>query len=114
MGTVVRGNHNEDRVAWGCAEVGTGFTGAKGMAQAFIRDLGSNNEELEIIYEPIPDGEGPWLSGRGAFVLIMGEIVGSIGEIDPSVAELFELRVPIQAGEFDVDALMRLIPDPVL
>ena len=44
----------------------------------------------------------------------MGEIVGSIGEIDPSVAELFELRVPIQAGEFDVDALMRLIPDPVL
>ena len=114
LGTVVRGHHNEDRVAWACAEVGTGFTGAKGMAQAFIRDLGSNNEELEIIYEPIPDGEGPWLSGRGAFVLIMGEIVGSIGEIDPSVAELFELRVPIQAGEFDVDALMRLIPDPVL
>tara|TARA_B100001750_G_scaffold247986_1_gene276054 strand:+ start:2137 stop:3897 length:1761 start_codon:yes stop_codon:yes gene_type:complete len=114
LGSVVRDHHNKDRMAWACAEVGTGFTGAKGITQAFLRDLGSDSMELEITYHSIPDGEGPWLSGRGAYVSIRDEIVGAIGEIDPSVAELFELKVPIQAGEFDVEALMRLIPDPVL
>jgi phenylalanyl-tRNA synthetase beta chain len=114
LGTVVRDHHNRERMAWACAEVGTGFTGAKGMAQALLRDLGATSEELEATYQPIPEGEGPWLSGRGAFVSIAGKVVGSIGEIDPAVAELFELRVPIQAGEFDIEALASLIPDPVL
>ena len=113
LGAVVRNHHNKDRVAWACAEVGTGFTGAKGMAQALLRDLGATSEELEATYTPTPEGEGPWLPGRGASISIAGEVVGSIGEIDPAVAELFELRVPIQAGEFDVEALANLIPDPV-
>ena len=113
LGTVVRDHHNRERMAWACAEVGTGFTGAKGMAQALLRDLGATNEELEATYLPIPEGEGPWLAGRGAFVSVAGEVVGSIGEIDPAVAELFELRVPIHAGEIDVETLARLIPDPV-
>jgi len=113
LGTVVHGHHNNDMVAWGCAEVGTGFTGAKGIAQAILRDLGIEQEELEVTYKATKSANGPWLEGRGADVLINGQRVGSFGEIDPAVADLFELRVPIQAGEFDVGALERLISDPV-
>ena len=113
LGTVVHDHHNKDRVAWACAEVGTGFTGAKGIAQSLLRDLGANSEGMEISYEPITNNSGPWLNGRGATVLLSGKIVGTIGEIDPVTADLFELRVPIQAGEFDVEAISSLIPDPV-
>jgi len=113
LGTVVHDHNNNDRVAWGCAEVGTGFTGAKGIAQALLRDLGVEQEEFEVDYKPIKSGDGPWLEGRGADILINGQKVGSCGEIDPAIADLFELRVPIQAGEFDVGALGKLIPDPV-
>ena len=58
--------------------------------------------------------EGPWIKGRGAKIIIGGNEVGQIGEIDPKVSFQFGLKVPIQAGEFDVDALGRVIPDPVL
>jgi len=112
LGTVVLNSHNGTRAAWACAEVGGGFSGAKGFAQALLRDIGANLED--IVWEATASDDGPWLSGRGAKVLISGEEVGQIGEIDPAVASEFGLRVPIQAGDFDVDALGRLIPDPVL
>ena len=112
IGTVVLDSHNGTRAAWACAEVGGGFSAAKGFAQAFLRDIGANLED--VVWEATTLEEGPWLSGRGAKILVSGEEVGQIGEIDPIVASDFGLRVPIQAGEFDIDALGRLIPDPVL
>jgi phenylalanyl-tRNA synthetase beta subunit len=62
----------------------------------------------------VRENEGPWIKGRGAKIIIQGIEVGQIGEIDPNVSFEFGLRVPIQAGEFDVNALGKLIPDPVL
>ena len=112
IGTVVLDSHNGTRAAWACAEVGGGFSAAKGFAQAFLRDIGANLED--VVWEGTALDEGPWLSGRGAKILVSDEEVGQIGEIDPVVASEFGRRVPIQAGEFDVDALGRLIPDPVL
>ena len=112
IGTVVLDSHNGTRAAWACAEVGGGFSAAKGFAQAFLRDIGANLDD--VLWEATTLNEGPWLPGRGAKVSVSGEEVGQIGEIDPVVASEFGLRVPIQAGEFDVDALGRLIPDPVL
>ncbi len=69
---------------------------------------------LNRVTRAIAEDEGPWLAGRGALISVAGEVVGTIGEIDPAVGDSFELRVPIQAGEFDIEALGRLIPDPVL
>ena len=63
--------------------------------------------------EKVTEKEGPWIKGRGAKIIIEGVEVGQIGEIDPNVSFKFGLRVPIQAGEFDVDALGQLIADPV-
>ena len=110
-GEVVRDHHNAWRVAWACAETNAGFTAAKGIAQALARDLGARDE---ISFSPIDDNDGPWIPGRGAKILI-GEIeLGSFGEIDPFVSEKFGLKVPIHAGEFDVQALAEAIPDPLL
>ncbi|MEK9805011.1 MAG: phenylalanine--tRNA ligase subunit beta [Euryarchaeota archaeon] len=112
IGTVVLDSNNATRAAWACAEVGGGFSAAKGFAQAFLRDIGANLDD--VVWESTNLNEGPWLAGRGAKVFIFGEEIGQIGEIDPAVASEFGLRVPIQAGDFDIDALGRLIPDPVL
>ena len=103
------------RQGWACAEVGTGFTAAKGMAEALLRDLGAFSREIEVGYEPLTESDGgPYLAGRGSKVMVAGEWVGCCGEIDPAISELFGLKVPIHCGEFDVDALGRLIPDPIL
>ncbi len=112
LGTVVHDSHNATRAAWACAEVAGGFTAAKGIAQAFLRDLGADLAEVE--WEATQPNEGPWLEGRGAKALVSGEEVGQFGELDPAVGSEFGLRVPIQAGDFDIDALGRAIPDPVL
>ena len=112
LGDVVRDSENKTRLSWACAEVGGGFSAAKGIASSLLRDLGANLSE--VMWQGINQEEGPWIKGRGAKVIIGGIEVGQIGEIDPKVSFEFGLKVPIQAGEFDVDALGRTIPDPVL
>lgn len=111
LGTVVRDSNNKSRVAWACAEVGGGFSASKGVAMALLRDLGADLNQIKLL--PVNEYDGPWIKGRGAKIIIEGKEVGQIGEIDPNVSFKFGLRVPIQAGEFDVDALGELIPDPV-
>ena len=112
LGVVVRNSENKTRLSWACAEVGGGFSAAKGIASALLRDLGTSLEEIQWV--ETEQDEGPWIKGRGAKIIIGGNEVGQIGEIDPKVSFQFGLKVPIQAGEFDVDALGRVIPDPVL
>jgi phenylalanyl-tRNA synthetase beta chain len=112
LGDVVRDSENKTRLSWACAEVGGGFSASKGIASSLLRDLGANLSEVK--WEGINQEEGPWIKGRGARVIIDGIEVGQIGEIDPKVSFEFGLKVPIQAGEFDVDALGRTIPDPLL
>ena len=112
LGDVVRDSENKTRLSWACAEVGGGFSAAKGIASSLLRDLGANLSEVE--WQGINQEEGHWIKGRGARVIIGGIEVGQIGEIDPKVSFEFGLKVPIQAGEFDVDALGRTIPDPLL
>ena len=112
LGDVVRDSENKTRLSWACAEVGGGFSASKGIASSLLRDLGANLSEVK--WEGINQEEGPWIKGRGARVIIGETEVGQIGEIDPKVSFEFGLKVPIQAGEFDVDALGRTIPDPVI
>jgi len=112
LGEVVSDSANSTRVAWACAEVGGGFTAAKGIAQALLRDLGADMDE--VVFEATEEKEGPWITGRGARVLISGEELGQFGEIDPAVGYEFGLKSPIHAGEFDIEASGRLIPKPVL
>jgi phenylalanyl-tRNA synthetase beta chain len=109
LGTVVRDHKNCDRVAFLMAEKGGGFAAVRGRIQAMLRDLGARDYTIEAL----PDGEGPWLTGRSAKVLIGDIWVGCFGEIDPSVSNEFELKVPINGAEFDVTLLNSALPDPV-
>ena len=70
-----------------------------------MRDIGADN----VTIEALPDNEGPWLAGRAARVLIGGEWVGCFGEIDPAISQTFELLVPLNGAEFDVEALKSVI-----
>ena len=112
LGTVVRDVKNMDRGSWACAEVGSGFSSAKGIAQAVLRDLGADLSDVE--FNALEPGFGPWIPGRGASVSIRGELVGEFGEIEPEVGLSFGLKCPIHAGEFDLEMLGKLIPDPVI
>ncbi len=109
LGTVVRGHHNSTRLAFLVAERSGGFAAIRGKIQAFLRDLGAQNHEIT----PLPDNDGPWLAGRAAKVLVNGIHIGCFGEIDPNVAEQFELKVPLNGAEFSVDQILLAIPDPV-
>ncbi|DAC09516.1 MAG TPA: hypothetical protein D7H88_01325, partial [Candidatus Poseidoniales archaeon] len=109
LGTVVRDHQNTDRLAFITAERSGGFAAVRGRIQALCNDLGVKQWEAQ----PMESGEGPWLSGRGAKLIIGGTWVGCFGELDPSVASLYDLRVPLNGAELDVRALMEAVADPV-
>ncbi len=109
LGTVVRDHRNEDRLAFLTAERSGGFAAVRGRIQALCTDLGVQ----EWTAEPLQEGEGPWLAGRGAKLLINGQWVGCFGELDPAITSHYDLRVPLNGAELDVTALMAAIVDPV-
>jgi phenylalanyl-tRNA synthetase beta chain len=109
LGTVVRDHQNEERLAFLTAERGGGFAAVRGRIQALCNDLGLQDWHAE----PLKDGDGPWLAGRGAKLIVDGVWVGCFGELDPEVAAAFDLRVPLNGGELDITALEQLVIDPV-
>ena len=109
LGTVVRDHRNAERLAFITAERSGGFAAVRGRIQALCNDLGVKDWRAE----PLEAGDGPWLAGRGAKILIGETWVGCFGELDPAVSSVYELRVPLNAAELDVDALMAAVSDPV-
>ena len=81
-----------------------------------MQDLGASfdaDSKMFAEISAIEDGEGPWLAGRSAKIEINGVHVGCFGEIDPTISEIFELSVPLNGAEFDVDLLLEVLGDPV-
>lgn len=109
LGTVVRDHRNENRLAFLTAERSGGFAAVRGRIQALCTDMGIDDWSAE----PLPENEGPWLAGRGAKLMINGLWIGCFGELDPTVASHYDLRVPLNGGELDITALMAAIEDPV-
>lgn len=109
LGSVVRNHANTDRLAFLSAERSGGFSAVRGRIQAFCRDLGIQ----EWRAEPLDADEGPWLAGRGATLLVGKVWIGCFGEIDPAVANQYDLNVPLNGAEIDVKALLSVVTDPV-
>ena len=97
LGTVVRNHKNSTRLSFLSAERSGGFASLRGRIQAFCRDLGITDWHLE----PLEAGDGPFLAGRGAKLLVRGTWVGCVGELDPHVSMSFDLRVPISGAIFE-------------
>ena len=116
LGTVVRDHRNRTRVAFLTAENSGGFSAVRGRIQALVQDLGASFDsasKFKAEVSPLPDNEGPWLAGRAAKLEINGIHVGCFGEIDPVISEVFELNVPLNGAEFDVEELLAILGDPV-
>jgi phenylalanyl-tRNA synthetase beta chain len=107
LGTVVIDHKNCDRFAFLVAERSGGFAKLRGRIQAFMRDLGCSEWNLE------PIETGPWLLGRSASIIVNGVTVGECGEIDPLVSETFDLNIPMSGAQFDISALSSVLEDPV-
>ena len=112
LGVVVRSAKNEERGAWASAESGSGFTAAKGIVLAMLRDLGADNKDIH--FEATRNGHGPWIRGRGSKIIVKGLEIGEFGEVSPEVSGSFGLKFPIHAGEIDLETVSRIIPDPVI
>jgi len=112
LGHVVNDSKNNYAFSWSCAEVGGGFTAAKGYVQSIMRDLGIAIDE--VLFEPIEEENGPWLLGRGAKIIIQGVEIGQFGEIDPNVSEKYGLKTPIHGGEFDIKEMNKVASDPLI
>ena len=46
-------------------------------------------------------------------LMLASPLAGCFGEIDPAISQTFELLVPLNGAEFDVEALKLSITDPV-
>ena len=112
LGHVVNDSKNSYSFSWSCAEVGGGFTAAKGFAQSIIRDLGIKIDEVS--FQAIEEENGPWLLGRGAKIVVQGIEIGQFGEIDPIVSEKYGLKTPIHAGEFSIEEISKVASDPLI
>ena len=111
LGEVVHDGENMFRVSWACAEVGAGFSVAKGIVQSLLRDLGA--DDSSVSFRGIMDDSGPWIAGRGAKVFVGDNEIGEFGEVSPVVIQSFGIRTPIHAGEFDVGIISNSISDPL-
>lgn len=112
LGEVVRDSKNNIRGGWACAESGSGFTSAKGISLAMLRDMGADFSDVH--FEPTASEDGPWITGRGSKILVKGVEVGEFGEVSPDVSGSFGLKSPIHAGEIDLAAIGKIIPDPLI
>ena len=110
LGEVVHDGENKSRMSWACAELGAGFSAAKGIVQSLLRDLGADNSSVS--FREVMDGSGPWIVGRGAKVFIGDIEIGEFGEVSPDVIQSFGIRTPVHGGEFDVGIISDSISDP--
>tara|TARA_Y100000589_G_scaffold83908_4_gene77847 strand:+ start:3501 stop:5255 length:1755 start_codon:yes stop_codon:yes gene_type:complete len=111
LGEVVHDGENMSKMSWACAEVGAGFSAAKGIVQSLLRDLGA--DDSSVSFRDVVVDSGPWISGRGAKVFIGDNQIGEFGEVSPEVIQSFGIRTPIHAGEFDVGIISDSISDPL-
>jgi phenylalanyl-tRNA synthetase beta chain len=78
------------------------FFDAKGVVEAVLEDSGVRGWSLGDPHEPILH------PGRSATIFADGERLGSVGEINPAVAQRLDLGGRVAAAELDLEALMRL------
>jgi phenylalanyl-tRNA synthetase beta chain len=82
------------------------FFHLKGMVQALAERMGLT----DIIFEPVE--QAPYQAGRAALVKVGDVPLGTFGELDPSLREVFDLpERRVVLGEFDVPGLVAGVGD---
>jgi phenylalanyl-tRNA synthetase beta chain len=87
---------------WGTPEPAAfEFFHLKGIVQALARRMGL----AEIVFEPV--AQAPYQTGRAAAVWAGDLLLGTFGELDPALREIFDLpERRVVLGEFDVSGFV--------
>ena len=91
----------EETFCWGfaCLDARASFSEAKAYVQTLLNALAI---EFELTVSTAPY----YTPGRGAKVLIRGQVAGEFGEIHPAVLNAFSFPEPVCAGELDCQQLL--------
>lgn len=90
----------------GAQDENVDFFDLKGVVEALLASL----RIADATYQPAQHTS--FHPGRSAAVSVGAVALGTFGELHPRVAERFELGdAPVLAAEFDLDALLDLVPD---
>lgn len=81
------------------AHSNSNYTEAKSYLSSFL------SQYKGIMCSAKPLDQTIFISGRAAKVDYKNKIIGSIGEITPSILEAFSLRVPVSAFELNIDSI---------
>lgn len=76
---------------------------AKGVADALIESLGIT----DMTFAPLKETHDFWAEGRSAEVLLAGERVGIVGELDASIVKKHKSLGSIAIAEFNFDKIAR-------
>jgi len=68
----------------------------KGILNVFFENMGITYKIMETIFNS-------FIVGRVGLILVDGEEVGFIGEVDPKVLKAWKLENPIVAFEIDLE-----------
>jgi phenylalanyl-tRNA synthetase beta chain len=98
VGDVLHGIKRQKHLAAVSISSRASFTEIKSLVESVLRDL-------SVKYVIQPSSAGTYLEGRGADVVVNGQVIGGFGEIHPQVVTDFELGYPIAAFELDLEAL---------
>ncbi len=90
-------------VAYGRTSDDSLFREVKGLLEALVPPA-SGDLSLERVSD-----DRHWHPGRSARVLLNGEVVGTVGEIHPTISQKFGLDVRAAALDLDVAALVALL-----
>ena len=98
VGDVLKGIKRSKHLAAVSISSRASFTEVKSLVESVLRDL-----SVKYVVQPSP--AGTYMEGRGADVVVNGQIIGSFGEMHPIVITDFELGYPIAAFELDLEAM---------
>ena len=90
-----------DRPAWNDPSAALGFFDAKGVVETLAESLGVERVRLRA-------HDLAWLQpGRGAEVLVAGDVIGWIGEVHPAVTASFECAGTVTAFELQLIPMLK-------
>jgi phenylalanyl-tRNA synthetase beta chain len=98
VGDVMAGIKRRKHLAAVSISARASFTEIKSLVESVLRDL-------SVKYTIQPSSAGSYLEGRGADVVVDGNVIGSFGEVHPIVITDFELGYPIAAFELDLEVM---------
>jgi phenylalanyl-tRNA synthetase beta chain len=98
VGDVLKGIKRSKHLAAVSISSRASFTEIKSLVESVLRDL-------SVKYTIQPSPAGTYLEGRGAEVVVNGQVIGSFGEMHPIVITDFGLGYPIAAFELDLEAM---------